>query len=50
MPETRADACRDAGEGALAARAETFGRLAAFAVSIPLLRGFAALVTALIKG
>ena len=50
VTEFAADTCRDAGEGALAARAETFGRLAAFAVSIPLLREFAALVTALIKG
>ncbi|MBO4934422.1 MAG: stage III sporulation protein AD [Clostridia bacterium] len=50
VTEFASDTCRDAGETALAARVETFGRLAAFAVSIPLLREFASLVAALIKG
>ncbi|MBQ9557456.1 MAG: hypothetical protein IJU94_02505 [Clostridia bacterium] len=49
VTEFASETCRDAGENALASRVETFGRLAAFAVSIPLLREFAALAAALIK-
>ena len=49
VAEFAADACRDAGENALAARVETFGRFAAFAVSIPLFREFTELVVSLIK-
>lgn len=49
VAEFAADTCRDAGENALAARAETFGRFAAFAVSVPLLREFVQLALSLIK-
>ena len=49
VAEFAADTCRDAGETALAARVETFGRIAAYAVSIPLMREFANLVLALTK-
>ena len=49
VTEFASDTCRDAGETALAARVETFGRIAAFAVSIPLMREFAELVLALTK-
>lgn len=50
VAEFAADTCRDAGENALATRVETFGRFAAFAVSVPLLREFAQLALSLIKG
>lgn len=43
------DICADAGENALASRIETYGRLAAFAVSIPLFREFIKLVISLTK-
>lgn len=49
VTEFASDTCRDAGETALAARVETFGRIAAYAVSIPLMREFAELVLALTK-
>ncbi|MBO4584339.1 MAG: hypothetical protein J5756_04645 [Clostridia bacterium] len=49
VTEFASDTCRDAGETALAARVETFGRIAAFAVSIPIMREFAELVLALTK-
>ena len=50
VTEFAADTCRDAGEAALASRVETFGRFAAFAVSIPLFREFVELAVSLIKG
>lgn len=49
VTEFASDSCRDAGETALAARVETFGRLAAFAVAIPLFREFVGLVIALTR-
>lgn len=43
------DICTDSGENALASRIETYGKIAAFSVSIPLFREFIELVISLTK-
>ncbi len=50
VTQLTADTCRDAGEGALAAKAELVGRVLLLMLSLPLLRQVLALATSLISG
>ncbi len=49
LAEFGAQACRDAGEGALAAKVELGGRVAILALSVPLLIAVMETITALLK-
>lgn len=50
LTQLTADTCRDAGEGALASKAELAGRLMLLVLTVPLFTDILSLVTALIGG
>ncbi|MBQ3133659.1 MAG: stage III sporulation protein AD [Clostridia bacterium] len=50
LTQTAADACRDAGESALAGRAELVGKVALLALALPLFEQVFSQATALMKG
>ena len=50
LTQLTADTCRDAGETALAAKAELVGRVLLLAVAVPLFQDLLTLVTALMSG
>ncbi len=50
LTQLTADTCRDAGETALAAKAELVGRVLLLAVAVPLFEDLLTLVTALMSG
>lgn len=50
LTQTAADSCRDAGESALAGKAELTGKITLLALSVPLFKEVAALAAAMIGG